>query len=287
MKRIALFFLMVILLPVPVSFAETQPAGDLSEGSRLVGLLITREDLSAHTDASGLLPAACVWEDPEGDPKYSFRDVDGLRLICFMMPEGTGGDSRMVSNVDDVFAAIHFDVDEDRGTVSMEAELRFAPGQEETLFFYNPVLLSASGQVYAVPGDFMAVSAGMNPPGSSVGQTIRDERTHREDGRETTDTTTITVQISAAGAPVEIRLVQFSAAHRLLKLEAFAPDAVPEQIEPLAEADYLLLETVEQSPDGTAFTRREVIGRDTDWLNTASCRDDGICLSHYHDVRWP
>lgn len=286
MRRIAFAFLMIILLLAPVSFAETQPAGDLSEGSRLIGLLITREDLTAYTGESGVLPASCAWDDPEGDPEYVFGEAPGLRLICFLLPETTGEGSRVVSNVDDGFAAVDFDIDEAGGTVSMTAVIRFVPGPEETLFFFNPVLMAASGEVFALPGDFMAVSGAMNPPGSAVGQTVRDERTRREDGRETTDTTTIAVEISAVRAPVEIRLVQFSGAHALLRSETFAPGSVPEVLVPLAETEYILLETVEKDGSGECFTRREAVGRDTDGLNTLSCGEDGICVSHYHDVRW-
>ena len=132
----------------------------------------------------------------------------------------------------------------------------------------------------------MAVSAEMNPPGSSVGQTIRDERKRAEDGDEITDTTVVSLQIKAVRKPLKIRLLQFDRAHELLQSEEFLPGAVPERIIPRAEADYLLVETEEEVPDGTPFTRREVIGRDVDFLNTLSCLDDGVCLPHYHDVLW-
>jgi hypothetical protein len=148
------------------------------------------------------------------------------------------------------------------------------------------VLRTDLGQVFAVPGDFMAVSAAMNPPGSAVGQTVRDERKHTENGSETIDTTTVNILIKAVREPMKIRLLQFSEAHELLISEEFVPGTVPEQIVPLTESDYLLLETVEKSPEGGSFTRREAIGRDTDFLNTMSCRDDGICLCHYHEVLW-
>lgn len=228
--------------------------------------------------------ASCVQKDQ--DPEYVFEIAGGLRLICFLMPDETGDGNRMVSNVDDGFSAVHFDMGEEGRSITMDAEIRFVPGQEDELFFYNPVLLADSGQVFAVPGDFMAVNAAMNPVGSSVGQTIRDERTHRENGAEITDTTAVSVQITAVREPMEIRLLQFSEKHELLKSEAFLPGCVPDQIVPLAETDYLLLETVEKEEGGAPFARREAIGRDTDYLNTLSCRDDGICVSHYHDVLW-
>ena len=114
----------------------------------------------------------------------------------------------------------------------MDASVSFVPGPEDTCFFYNLVRRSPSGQVYAVPGDFMAVSAQMNPPGSEVGQTVREKRTRTENGREITDVMEASVRICAVREPVEIRLIAFSEAHELLKSEVFLPGSVPPEIVP-------------------------------------------------------
>ena len=45
----------------------------------------------------------------------------------------------------------------------------------------------------------------------------------------------------------------------------------------------LLIETEEK---GSTHVRRQVIGRDEDFMNTLSCRDDGICIQHYHEIVW-
>ena len=96
----------------------------------------------------------------------------------------------------------------------------------------------------------------------------------------------MSIQIQAVRKPLLIRLLQFSRTHELLENEEFLPGTVPEQIIPLTETDYLLLEIEEEDPDREVFIRREVFGRDADYLNTLSCRDDGICLSHYHEILW-
>ena len=259
---------------------------DSSEGSRLIGLLITREDLTEYTDETGVLSASCTSKGPGAEIEYQFDNVNGLRLICFITPEDGEEGSSIISNVDDGISAVDFEMSDDSNSIKMDATINFVPGKDETLFFYNPVLRNDSGQVFAVPGDFMAVSSAMNPPGSSAGQTIRDERKHTENSSEIIDTTTVNIRIKAVREPLIIRLLQFSEAHELLISEEFVPGTVPEQIVPLTESDYLLLETVEKSPEGGSFTRREAIGRDTDFLNTMSCRDDGICLCHYHEVLW-
>ena len=291
-KSIALIITILLIsfscaaLGEEVSLSEGTLSADSSEGSRLIGLLITREDLSEYTGEAGIILASCTQEGPDDEPEYHFGDISGLRLICFITPEESGEGSSIISNVDDGISAVDFDMNEDGSSIKMHATINFVPNQDEELFYYNPVLRTDSGQVFAVPGDFMAVSTAMNPPGSAVGQTVRDERKHTENGSENIDTTIVSIQIKAIREPLEIRLLQFSAEHKLLESTEYEPGAVPEQIVPLTEADYLLLETVEKEANGDSFPRREAIGRDVDFLNTMSCRDDGICLCHYHEILW-
>lgn len=63
------------------------------------------------------------------------------------------------------------------------------------------------------PGDFKAVSAAMNSPGSTVGQTILDEQKHMRNGLGRIDVTKLKFQINAVRDPREIRLLQFSETH--------------------------------------------------------------------------
>ncbi len=287
MKKIAAVLLLVaVFLVFSGSLAEEVSLDDPSEASRLIGLLITREDLSEYTGEAGILVASCTQEGPDAEPEYHFGDISGLRLICFIAPEDGEEGGRIISNVDDGISSVDFDMSDDGASVKMDATIHFVPEKDEELFFYNPVLRTDSGQVFAVPGDFMAISPAMNPPGSAVGQTVRDERKHTENGIETTDTTTVNIQIKAVREPLKIRLLQFSAEHELLDSAEFEPGTVPEQMIPLAGTDYILLETVEKDSDEDSFIRREAIGRDVDFLNTMSRRDDGICLCHYHEILW-
>ena len=284
MKRFGVILLLLLLVASAAVSEQALPA-ELSEGSRLIGLLITTEPLSACTGESGQLPASLQTE-PESDPEVVFGEVRGLRLLCFPFPDKSGDNSRIVSNVDNGFTAVDFEIEDEGRTIQINAVMSVVPGPEEMRFFCNPVMMALSGQVYALPGDFMAVNADMNPPGSSVGQTIRDERKGMEHGREITDVMTVTVQIDAVREPVEIRLLQFSDTHELLKSETFLPGTVPDQIVPLTEAAYLLLETVEKDGETKSVIQRTVTGRDEELLSTLSCGKDNLCISHAHEVLW-
>jgi hypothetical protein len=61
---------------------------------------------------------------------------------------------------------------------------------------------------------------------------------------------------------------------------------VPDQIVPLMETTYLLLETVEKDGETKSIIRRNVTGRDEELLSTMSCGKDNLCISHAHEVLW-
>ena len=292
MKRLISVLIAILVILSSVSLAETASSdtfpipADPTEGSRLVGLFITKEDISLYIGEEGLLWASVSGEGSDSGPEYRFEAVNGMRLICFAVPETDSEGSSIVSNVDDGFAAVDFNLSEDGSTVKMKASVSVVQGQDEEAFFYNPVLRTEDGRVFAVPGDFVTVSAEMNPLGASVGQTVRDERKHTENGVEIVDYTEVNVETMAVREPLKIQLLQFNKAHEIVQSEEYEPGSVPEQIALLGEADYVLLETEEKTPDGSTFTRREIFGRDTDYLNTLSCREDGICISHYHEILW-
>ena len=274
-------------LVVSVGFwrlARAETAG----GSSLIGVLITKEDLSPLLGDEGVLWATVSGGSPEADTEYAFEGVDGIRLFYFVCPEEDGEGQRIVSKVDAEIAAADFSFSDSStgSSMSIDGDVYFVPEQSETAFFYNPVLQVEDGRVFAVPGDAMAVSADMNPPGSSLGQSLHDERKHLEKGVDLIDTTDVNLELRAVRRPHKISLLQFDKAHKVLEVEEYAPDTVPEQIVPLAGTDYLLLETEETDAYGSVYTRREVFGREDDSLYTLSCQENNLCIRQYHELLW-
>lgn len=281
--------ILAMALALGASVGLWRPArAETAGGSSLIGLLITREDLSPLLGEEGVLWTTVSGESPEADSEYTFEGVDGIRLFYFLFPEEDGEGQRIVSKVDAEIAAADFSLSDSANGSSMRIDgaLYFVPEQDETAFFYNPVLQAGDGRVFVVPGDAMAVSADMNPPGSSLGQALHDERKHTEKGVELIDTTDVNLELRAVRRPMKISLLQFDKAHALLSAEEYAPDAVPEQIVSLAGTDYVLLETEETDPYGRIYTRREVFGREDDSLYTLSCGENNLCLRQYHEILW-
>ena len=131
MKKLAAVLFVIIMLLVSVSLSEETVFADTSEGSRLIGLLITREDLAGHTDESGVLLASCLQKGSVDETEYRFGDISGLRLICFIASEGNVEESLVISNADDGISAVDFNMNEDGSSVKMDATISFVPGQNE------------------------------------------------------------------------------------------------------------------------------------------------------------
>ena len=134
MKKLAAVLFVIIMLLVSVSLSEETVFADTSEGSRLIGLLITREDLAGHTDESGVLLASCLQKGSVDETEYRFGDISGLQLICFIASEGYGEESLVISNADDGISAVDFNMNEDGSSVKMDATISFVPGQNEAFF---------------------------------------------------------------------------------------------------------------------------------------------------------
>ena len=210
-----------------------------------------------------------------------------------MSPDAARDDRHIVFIVDDGFTDIHFDINEDSSSVRMDVDISFVPGPEDALFFFNPVLMTVAGQLYAVPDDFMTVNTAVNPPRSSVAQAILDERKHTENGSEAAVTTSITFQIHAVREPMEIHLLQFSEKRELLKSEAFLPGTVPNLIAPLAETTifswnlWKTMGTVPSSSDaqpsaGTWITRIPYPAKMTAYASTmiTMCSGNDFIVHH-------
>ena len=67
MKKIAAALFMIVMLLASVSLSEETAPVNASEGSRLIGMLITREDLAEHTDEAGILLASYEQKGLDGN----------------------------------------------------------------------------------------------------------------------------------------------------------------------------------------------------------------------------
>ncbi len=67
MKKIAAALFLIVILFASAALSEAPASYGASENSRLVGLLITREDLSASAGEDGVIWASCTQNGPDAD----------------------------------------------------------------------------------------------------------------------------------------------------------------------------------------------------------------------------
>jgi hypothetical protein len=287
-----------------------------TQEDRLIGVLVTLDYLDEMNldltpgQAAGpdgmyrnRLTATLIQEEhPSEDggtvmmPAYAFEGVDGLELYAPAVE--IQGEARHTSRVSpgygDVKLGYH---DKDGGTdLSLEGTLWLAKGGPEFLVL-NPVYQTASGEVYALAGDSVGFS-GMDGSDIDSSFAIKQSHTWQSKGsvmlqenpasqEETTGmyTTTVEVHFRSLQLPEAYAIVQFDADNTVLSREAYAPGEIPETIETLPGAAWLMLEGKPGSL-GTANASRVLYEKGDSLLTSYVPRADGLCAPVLSGINW-
>lgn len=220
---------------------------------------------------------AAYTEEPRG--KYEFPDVEGF---CHMSPrmKNAQGEYNAVFS-DEVFDATNIGVKStDAGDeLTLEATIYACDDSNLRAFYINPVYQEESGAVYAVSGQ--GTSFGGELAGAHT-TTLTDTKTVTENGETTELTSSMTITICYVPRTAETTITQFSAQGELLKRETFAPEEVPDAMEPEKDAAYLIVETSDVHGNVT----RKLVDSGEDGLSTATPRADGICVQKWTELLW-
>ena len=287
-----------------------------AESMRLTGLLITREPLDP--DDSEAVPDEAVGRFAEGGeivlpeaepksgrmyavlktseitdeetgetftvPEYDFEPVKGYRFITpnTDSPEGPTRNTDCDTAFTD--CDISFNTRDDGEDIRLEGTLHVIPdGNPDSCWYFNPVYQLSTGEVYAVGGQFM--SFGDTVAGASCGMTLSDKIIGTTDGKQTTDTFSITVNLRFMETPVRVAVAQFDGNDALLAKAEYPAGELPESLSPLPEAQYLLVETLSAASDSSESLSRILVQRADD-LFTAFYARDGVCVPQICAVDW-
>lgn len=287
-----------------------------AQEDRLIGVLVTLDYLDEMDleltpgQAAGpdgmyrsRLPATLIQEEhPSADggtvmmPAYAFEGVEGLELYAPTVE--IRGEARHTSRVSpgygDVKLGYH---DKEGGTdLSLEGTLWLAKGGPEFLVL-NPVYQTASGEVYALAGDSVGFS-GMEGSPIDSSFAIKQNHTWQSKGsvrlqdslasqEETAGmyTTTVEVHFRSLQLPETYAIIQFDADNAVLSRETYAPGEMPESIETLPGAAWLVLEGCAANK-GTMDASRTLYQRGDSLLTSYAPRADGLCAPVSSGIRW-
>lgn len=261
----------------------------------LIGVLITKEYLDlfdGNINDQGRLYAELVetsQPDETGETikakEYVFKDIKGIRFFGPKIPDESGIDgsgSYMSTNIDEGItdASTHFTILDDCETVSLKGTIYVASGGKSGNFYFNPVYQTSKGDVYAMSGEGISFLGEGNGPGTSMSQKISENRTSSDESKISSGTE-VEVTVSVMEDPTRIALLQFDSKNELLEKADFTPGNLPESIDVLPDAQYMIVETT--SAEGI---HRTLFQQEDDFIYVFTSRDDGICIKQTYEVNW-
>jgi len=271
---------------------------------KLIGVFITEEhlnlfDMEAYLNdnlnkimaGKELSPAeqekyeGRIYATPEGylengNPNGTFI-FEGVEGYAFFVPEVEAeGYRSSVSNCDSCFAGLHLSThvkDNNIREETRESTIYVVDDRGENLFFMNPVYQDENGYVYLMAGT--GVSA--QDLTGAMSQTITSEFKTSVDGVDTTERYTVKINYQAVPHPKQIVVLQMSGDSAVLHRAEYAPGQLPEQIDPVTGAEYIIVETVNERG-----VTREIVSGETRWMHTYDPQENGICEQQQTEVLW-
>ncbi len=300
-KKILSLLLALCLLLGGCSLAREDdiPISDASQ-DRLIGAYITREgldlfDIEAYLNdhLSEVLKGGEIQGDTsayegriyaertgEGwEAEYTFPDLGGYAMFCPTFQSEDLKENYTSSFVDSGISDLKMGrvyVDDSLQEMDLEGTVYLADDLGHVIYYLNPVFQDDQGRVYLLAGNSM----GFDLMGTAT-LNSSNEVTTTVNGVETTIRGSVRVTFQGVPRPEKIVILQMDGNNDILSREEYAPGTVPEEITPLEDTAYFLVETHTQSD-----VRRELFGRDVETLTTYEAMEDGVCRSISTQLLW-
>ena len=237
-KTILIFaaILAAVFLIAFLDGGAVQSAADEEEEGTLIGAFVSEEDLDIddlEVTATGKIQwkrgrlYAEKWEKswrfpnlPDGGGFYSaLRTETEGELAGSTTPQHVSFGEIKTTNM-----AYH--VYDDNGVRTTDIDLSgevYACGDRQVIFNLYPIYQTSDGRIYLTRGNSMGMSGA---DGGSMTHTLTSDR--------------VAITVAARATPTKFTVAHMDENDDLLKLEEFAPDALPESITPVDGAAYLI-----------------------------------------------
>ena len=248
-KTILIFaaILAAVFLIAFLDGGAVQSAADEEEEGTLIGAFVSEENLDID-DLEITATGKIQWKRGrlymETDD-WSALGERGGGIYCTMEPDARYGEEDAKSPNITIFGALgaplgKAGIDDDNGVRTTDIDLSgevYACGDRQVIFNFYPIYQTSDGRIYLTRGNSMGMSGA---DGASITHTLTRDKTETIGGKS--ERVKVRVAITAVSRPTPTK---FTVAHmdendNLLKLEEFAPDALPESITPADGAAYLI-----------------------------------------------
>ncbi len=237
----------------------------------------------------GRLYADLVYDQIEQTKKYVFPEPTGMSFFSVTIPAEGEFEGYKTAIIDDAISAAHiaYDYKDEGESITLEGKLYLTPDYAGRIIYVNPVYQSSDGRVYVLAGDGIMVSKTEFSEGEFMSQTLTDTRTITENGKSSTDMSTIKLTFATMFRPEQIVVMQMDETNKIISRQSFEPGQLPDQLTVEKAAAYLLVETHKNNGSAKTVVTREVFDQSTDTLQTWFTRADGICTGQNTELIWP
>lgn len=285
-------------------------AGESQDAGRLIGVFITKEyldlfesdryfeenaqmltvggEISAEESAGyrGRLYATLTEtsrKDGTGETvtmqEYIF-DVEGIRFFAPYIHDEAGSYRSVLIDEGITDSNTHVTSTDEGENVSLKGTINIIPHGDAGNFYFNPVYQSSDGKVYAVNGEGVFFG-GESLPGGSWSQKMTETRAETAGDTNISSGTEIEITVCVTEDPTKITLLQFDSENTLLAKTEYIPGTLPERMDTLPGARYIIVETsFREKLSRTLFQRGD------SFVYAFYCRDDGICIEQACNILW-
>lgn len=259
-KTILIFaaILAAVFLIAFLDGGAVQSAAEEEGEGMLIGAFVSEENLDIddlEVTATGKIQwkQGRLYMDTDED-WWALKDR-GSGIYCTMEPDSRDGEEDAKSPCITNFGTLGAPqgktaIDNDNGIRTTDIDLSgevYACGDRQVIFKLYPIYQTSDGRIYLTRGNSMGMSGA---DGASITHTLTSDKTETIGGKS--ERVKVRVAITAVSRPTPTK---FTVAHMdenddLLKLEEFAPDALPESITAAPGAAYLIGTSYGQDWDG-------------------------------------
>lgn len=218
---------------------------------------------------------------------YKFKDLEGIGYYSPVCHETEEGNAYVAIESDAGIcdAKSHITGTDAGDMIQLEGTIYQCPDEEDMVEIYcNPVYQCPDGRVYLVSGQGMSFSGGGE--GATMSHKVEDKITVNENGEEKTYVNSVEIHLKTTYAPEKIIVMQMDASGNKIDTQEYVPGKLPEEIKPLADTEYLLLETYTLDDSGASSVTRKMVGKEETFFQTLYVGERKVCEQDWTDIKW-
>lgn len=218
---------------------------------------------------------------------YKFEDLEGMGYYAPRMYEEELSNTYVAIESDAGIcdAKSHITGTDAGEMIQLEGTIYLCPNEEDRVEIYcNPVYQCPDGRVYLVSGQGMSFSGGGE--GASMSHKVEDKVTVKENEEEKTYVNSVEIHVKTTYAPEKIIVMQMDASGNKIDTQEYVPGKLPEEIKPLADTEYLILETYTLNASGASSVTRKMVSKEETFFQTLYVGERKVCEQDWTDIKW-